>query len=374
MRHLSFMLIMVILIFIVLPVQAATEDAKAQKVYNWLKSLQQPNGLLESTENSNFVSLYDNSLAAILFSVNGDFDRAEKIFDFFTGNIDSELKELPGGFGQFRDCEGFPAGGRPHRWLGDNAWLLIAINNYHHLKGNKKYNRLAVELEKWIRSLLDKQQGGVWGGYNEDFTIIPKVTEGTIDAFNAVAGYDSFHKNILHYLKNNYWDDQEKIFLAWKEHPQYKYALDLNSWGYCGIKDMPADLLKQARKYKTTKIAAINQVSVTGFCFDTDVDTIWLEGTGQMVVAYHTAGMNAMAEYYLAEMEKMIVDSPNNPKIGGIPYATNMATGYGEGQLWEGADINPCVSSSVWYLLGKLKYDPLKIGRNKNIPQEERFF
>ena len=63
------------------------EDKSSEMVYGWLKSLQLPNGLLESAEDSNFVSTYDNSLAATAFSYKGDFERAEKIFDFFNKNL-----------------------------------------------------------------------------------------------------------------------------------------------------------------------------------------------------------------------------------------------------------------------------------------------
>ncbi len=349
------------------------EDESSHMVYEWLKSLQLSNGLLESAEDSNFVSLYDNSLAAIVFSFKGDFDRAEKIFDFFNQNLESEMKQSPGGFGQARDREGIPLDGTPHRWLGDNAWLLIALNNYHHLAGNRKYGKLAVAIEKWIRSLQDEEDGGVWGGFDKDGKQISKVTEGTIDAFNAVSGYDSFHRKALHFLKTKYWDTNEKTFLAWKEHPQYKFALDLHPWGYCGFPNMPRSLLEQADRYRTTKIAAINKKNITGFCFDVDRDTIWLEGTGEMVVAYRTAGIDYMAEYYIRELEKMIVASPRNPTLGGIPYATNKATGYGGGELWEGAEQNPCISSSAWYLFGKWGYDPMAIGRNKDIPIKDLF-
>ncbi len=350
------------------------EDKSSRMVYGWLKSLQMPNGLLESAEDSNFVSTYDNSLAAIAFSYKGDFDRAEKIFDFFDKNLETEMKQSPGGFSQARDKEGVPLGGKPHRWLGDNAWLLIAINNYHHLAGNNKYKELAASLEAWMRSLQDETDGGLWSGFDKDGKKIGKATEGIIDAFNGVSGYDSFHKKILEYLKTaKYWDPEEKTLLAWKENPKYKYALDLHSWGYCAFPDMPRIVLEQADRYRTTKIAAVNNKNITGFCFEPDIDNVWLEGTGEMVVAYRTAGMDFMVEYYLRELEKMIVPSKKNGNIGGLPYATNRETGYMGDVLWEGADTNPCISSSAWYLLGKWGFDPMALGRNKNIPARDLF-
>ncbi len=358
----------------VIPQAILSQNENCSRVYEWLKNLQVPNGLLESSDNSNFVSLYDNSLAAIVFSAKGDYKSAEMIFDFFNSRIESELKQSPGGFGQFRDRRGIPAEGKPHRWLGDNAWLLIAINNYHKLSGNKKYSRLAEELEGWIRSLQDEANGGLWSGFDKNGKRIEKSTEGIIDSFNAVSGYDSFHSRILQYLGTQYWQPDEKTFLAWKEHPKYKYALDLHSWGYSGFENMPQALIEQADKFRTTKIATVNDRNITGFCFDLDLDNIWLEGTGEMVVAYRSAGMDFMAEYYLRELEKMIVSSSKNPKLGGIPYATNPGTHYGTGRLWDGADRYPCIASSAWYLLGKWGYDPMEAGRDKNIPARDMFW
>ncbi|MFH1778464.1 MAG: hypothetical protein ABH847_00315 [Candidatus Omnitrophota bacterium] len=358
---------------VVVPPHIVVADRKAQRVYDWVKGLQLPNGLLESSDGSNFVSLYENALSAVVFCAYGDFDRAEKIFDFFDQHID-ELRQSPGGFGQFRDRQGIPLDGTPHRWLGDNAWLLIALNNYHHLTNTRKYEALSLSLETWLRSLQDEADGGLWGGYDKQGQKILKSTEGTIDVFNAVSGYDSFHKKILQYLKHEYWDAEKKTFLAWKEHPTYKYALDLHSWGYCAFKKMPIQILEEADSYRTTKIALVNNKNITGFCFDLDLDSIWLEGTGEMVVAYRSAGLNFMAEYYLRELEKMFVPSSKDPQLYGIPYATNPGTHYGRGQLWEGVERYLSLASSAWYLLGKFGYDPMKIGRDKDISDEDLFW
>ena len=366
-------LLLLVSLAVFLPGAVFAADKDVERVYDWVKSLQLENGLLESSDDSNFVSLYENALAAVVFSARGDFKRAEKIFDFFVRDMD-ELQEYPGGFGQFRDRYGVPLNGVPHRWLGDNAWLLIAINNYHNLAENNRYAGLSSALEGWMRSLQDPQDGGLWGGYEQSGKRIHKVTEGIIDAFNAVNGCDDFHKKILSFLKAGYWDPQKKVFIAWKGHKKYQYALDLHSWGYCALPDMPAQILDGAAMHVTTKKATVNGREVTGFCFDIDCDTIWLEGTGEMVVAFQSAGKDPEADFYIAQLEKMITPSPKNPAFAGIPYATNPGTGYATGVLWDGVDKNLSLTSSAWYLLGKLKYDPMAIGRKKNIPAADIFW
>ncbi|MCE2496578.1 MAG: hypothetical protein J4F31_08380 [Flavobacteriales bacterium] len=163
-RHLLYVL--VFLFFAVLPGCKDNVDAPFRheaneyetSVLEWLKIQQLSNGLLESSENGNVVSLYDQSLAAMAFMINDELPRTEAIFDFFNDRR-SELNTAPGGFSQFRDRNGIPNG---HRWMGDNAWPLIALNNYKALTGRSTYDSLATDLSGWLSSLQDPTDGGLW--------------------------------------------------------------------------------------------------------------------------------------------------------------------------------------------------------------------
>ncbi|MEK6152213.1 hypothetical protein WIW50_03095 [Flavobacteriaceae bacterium 3-367] len=340
------------------------------RAQNWLAQIQQPNGLLESSENTNFVSLYDNALAALIFTSQGDLERAERIFDFFDLRREAELLQGHGGFFQFRDAAG-ENGNRS--WMGDNVWLLIALNNYHTYTGNQRYSPLAQELETWIRSLQD-EDGGLWGGYNADGTRIPKVTEGIITAFNAVAGYDAFHKNILAYLKQQRWDIEAKTLIASPETPAYNFALDLHSLGYSILKDFPEDVLLMADRYRTTQTATVTGEEISGYCFDEDKDVIWLEGTAQMAFAFQLAGMPSVSDELLAEIEKTFITSVSLEASSGIPYTTNQGTTYGATRLWDHADLTPALSSNAWYLFTKLNFDPFELQREKEIPPSDKFW
>jgi hypothetical protein len=339
-------------------------------VFNWFENLQLANGLLESSENSNVVSLYDNALAALVFMTYDNFDRAERIFDFFDQRIDSELLIGNGGFSQFRDRTGIPGN---HRWMGDNAWLLIALNNYESLTGTEKYARLADEIEAWLRSLQDSD-GGLWGGYYSDDSQIHKITEGNIDAFNAIVGYDSFHINLLDFLENYRWDATEKLLVSWPGNEQYLFAMDLHPWGYCIFENFPESVLTKAERYITTKTATVLGAPITGYCFDIDNDVVWLEGTGEMIVAFQQAGLIAEADLYIAELEKMIIESTLFSNSSGIPYTTNNGTHYGDSPLWDNVDTNIAISSSAWYLFSKRNFNPFDIGKVKNIPNTDKFW
>jgi hypothetical protein len=353
--------------------EAPPAEMKVDSVYSWLCNMQQANGLIPSSEDGMHFSLYDNALAALAFSAYGDFGKAEKVFDFFNQRLESEFQESPGGFGQMRTSDGIPVDNKPRRWLGDNAWLLIALNNYQNLSGNTKYLNLSTALSNWIISLQDAD-GGIWGGFDENGKRISKIMEGNMDAFNAIPGYTTFHQKLISYLKNVRWDETEKLPIAWPENPKYRYALDNFAWGYCTFEDFPTEVLTNANRFLTTQKSSLTNQLISGYCFDEDRDVVWLEGTGQMAVAFIKAKKEEEAQKYLAEMEKAMVKSQLFPNLYALPYATNFGTSYGSDLLWKGVDTNPAVSSTVWYLFGRLRFDPLKLGSIKNIPATDKFW
>lgn len=341
-----------------------------KRIFNWFDKQQLPNGLLESVENGNVVSLYDNALATMVFMLRGDFTKAKKIFDFFNGRVSTELTVGVGGFSQFRDKNGVPDN---HRWMGDNAWLLIALNNYKNLTGNTTYNHLASKLSAWLMNLQDTD-GGLFAGYYPNSSLMNyKVTEGNIDAFNAIDGYSTFHSQLLGFLEKDRWDNVDKNLVAWPTNPAYLYALDLHPWSYSMFNNYPVSALTTAQRYLTTKTAT-NGTQITGYCFDKDKDTVWPEGTAQMTVAFGIAGMQNEKSFFLKEMEKVLVQSTKYANATGFPYASNPGTSYGSDSLWTGADTKIAISGGAWYLFAKFSFNPFAVGRNKNIPVADMFW
>jgi len=349
------------------PIESISE---ADKPGNWIDQMQESNGLLRSSEYHDFVSLYDNALSAIWFTSKGELSKTKKILDFFDGKVQSELLSGSGGFYQFRNSNG-ENGSRT--WMGDNAWLLIAINQYHEVSGNQKYQHMADALENWLRSLQD-EDGGLWGGINEDGSQIPKVTEGMITAFNAVKGYDNFHKNILTFIKLNRWNADGEHLLAWPENPKYENALDMHSLGFMIFEDFPQATLDTSEMFLNTQELTLSGEMVTGYCFDTDKDVVWLEGTAQMAIAFQVGGHVSNSNQLLTDLEKTFISSTTLTEAKGIPYTTNFGTTYGSNLLWDHADLTPALSSTIWYLFAKTGFSPLEIGRSKNVPVEDKFW
>ncbi len=341
------------------------------RIFKWFENQQLPNGLVPSVENGNVVSLYDNALAAMVFMLHADIARAEKVFDFFNARITTELKAGPGGFSQFRDANGVPSN---HRWMGDNAWFLIALNNYKQHTGNTKYDQLRTALSAWLISLQDAD-GGLFAGYAVNNSLLNyKVTEGNIDAYNAIEGYTGFHQDLLNFLELDRWDSIDKNLMSWPDNPPYRYALDCHSWSYCLFNDYPVSTLQSAQRFLTTQTATINGAVVTGYDIDEDQDAVFVEGTGQMALAFHLAGMQTEREQFLAEIDKIYTRSTSDTNAAGFPYATNIGTGYGDQPYWQGADTEIAVSAGAWYLFAYYGFNPFAVGRKTNVPMADMFW
>jgi cellulose synthase operon protein B len=354
---------------IVEPIVPEKVNESELKVFNWFKHMQLENGTLPSSVSA-YVSLYDNALAAMVFIIYDDIPRAERIFDFFDSRIESEFHSDSGGFSQFRYKNGNPV--FKHQWMGDNAWLLMALNNYKVKTGSAKYDRLASELENWIVNLQDTD-GSLFSGYEGNKRINLKVTEGIIDAFNAVPGYTDFHKKILQFLEKERWNaDISSLVTGWN---LYNYALDLHPWAYCIFENFPVETLIEADMYLVTMATEFHEEEVTGYCFDLDKDNIWFEGVGQMVVAFNEAGLYDQSAFYLSELEKVMIQNPDVDSILGITYASNgNSTRFGGGELYEPEYTESFVSSGAWYLFGVKKFNPFGVERKKMIPEADMFW
>ncbi len=336
---------------------------------NWILDRQQSSGLMESTEISSFTSLYDNALTVIFFIQENKRENAEKILDYYSSIADYELPKT-GGFYQFRNSDG----SHPERvWMGDNAWLLIALNDYSNKYQSSKYEPLALKLDSWLRS-LQMDNGALKGGTNPDGTEIPNVTEGMITAFHAVRGYDEFHQNILRFLDNNRWDADLGLLMAWPENPEYAYAMDVFSLSKLIFKDLHDDVLFLANRFINEQIATLSGEQLTGYCFDEDKEVIWMEGTAQMAVAFNSIQRFDLSEKIIENIEKTIIQSPNSGDAKGIPYTANFGTSYGESELWDHADITPALSSTLWYYFAKTGFNPLEGEQKTLIPEEDKFW
>lgn len=104
-------------------------------------------GLVASREGERFTNVCKNSLAAMSFIYEGDLDKAENIFNHFQNHLSVPF------LGFHQDWN--PCTGEPYTdsdlWVGDNAFLLLALDYYAQVTGSYGgYSDLTNALKNWL--------------------------------------------------------------------------------------------------------------------------------------------------------------------------------------------------------------------------------
>lgn len=350
-----------------------------ERAHNWLVMQQDTNrtlffftgGLLPSYEGWTDCFTYDQALACMAFVKRGDFRKAKLILDFYEKTYRDQIKKY-GKFIGFSDAYK-KDGAWGETWAaGPNAWLLMAVNQYTYLTKDMRYLELAKKIADWLIS-LEAIDGGIIGGYygnGEPMTWIS--TEHNFDCYVAfrdlgiLTGDDRYlkiAKEIKLWLENAAWNKEQNRFNMGNDNPNY--ATDLSSWAVLSLGKKYGPTLDFAiDKSLTKKLYKVKDVEIEGFDFGStyekshypDKDAVWLEGTGQMVLAFDRAGRKEEKNHFLAELDKALTPSPAHKNAAGLPYATNTGTpAYGS---WLMQDKPLCVSSTAWYIFAKENYNP----------------
>jgi hypothetical protein len=93
-----------------------------------------------------------------------------------------------------------------------------------------------------------------------------------------------------------------------------------------------------------------------------------------MALAFTMAGETEKAEQTLINLERAFILSTDQEGVMGLPYTSNHGTNFGAVSLWEHAHTTPAISSTAWYLMAKNGFDPFLMEKNKEIPQEYKFW
>jgi hypothetical protein len=102
---------------------------------------------LPNQDHITWVSTFNNALAAMAFVLKNQKDRAERILDFYASRTISNnqdgttqaffINHEPRGFYQQMHIDYRRGGDMEDRWIGDNAWLLMAYKHYEKKYGFK---------------------------------------------------------------------------------------------------------------------------------------------------------------------------------------------------------------------------------------------
>jgi len=367
------------------------KDKVIKGVYSWIKNRQDlVSGLVLSYEGDESLKkmsfTYDQALAAITFVILNDRERAEKIFDFYLKKI-NKGENIYNAYYTQGDCAEYVAHSGP------NAWLGIAVLDYYKETKNAKYLPVAEKVSDFLLAMMDKE-GGIKGGPTVEWY----STEHNLDAF---AFFDSFYK----ITKNNKYHDAAEKIKKWISKYAYTsygppvnrgkgdstiatdtYAWSVTAFGVdelISLKMNPERILEFA--VENCEVSASfkrkeGEVFVKGFDFAKFRNCarggiVSCEWTAQMILSFEI-----MADYYRAknpgksreylsksvfysdELQKMLITSAS--KIGVedpcLPYASSAAVDTGHGWRTPSGDKTGSLSSSAYFLIAYLGYNPLK--------------
>lgn len=351
-------------------------------IYQWF--IQQQNittGLLPSQQD-NFASTYNNALAVIVFTLKGDSVKAKKILDFFNNRAGEFFNNRCNSFNspcsQTDPCDdnnicGFfesriASTGNPYtdtnRWIGDMAWLLMAIHHYQAKTGDASYDRMAQAIVKLLKSFQQPDGHTARGWENGDSTFNHEGhAEGNLDAYRAL----SLYGETVAAQKVKDWLDGTD--LDWKRGP-----LDLHSWRVLSLgkeygfslpdterMDDESIRYKSIINYKGSMVTGFLPFSASDYFTKCHMsNNIWTEGTGGMAVAFYKAGYKVQGDFYVDELEKFLFKPAAFPDTQTISFlALPVPDSAQEDSCDKWVDTSEGhVAAVAWYIFAKERFDP----------------
>ena len=378
--------------------KATLEKANLDRMYHWLKVHQNPRtGLVMSFEGdidiANWAFIYDQSLVAQAYTNFSDFERAQKIFDFF--NRKAKRQD-----GQFFNAY-YVNDGQPAEYIvnsGPNIWLGIAIMHYTHKTQDRNYLKLAEEIASAIINLQDQDpDGGIRGGPNVEWY----STEHNLDAyafFNMlykITGkpiYLEARDKVLNWLVRYTYDKVELPIKRGKG--DSTIATDTYAWSIAAIGPqkleelgMNPDRIVEFAEQNCSVVVSYTRpggqaIKIKGFDFAPQRHVarggvVSSEWTAQMVIAfkimsdfYYKKSMVAKArtyalkaDEYLSGLGNMIISSPSPSGQGEscLPYATADFVDTGHGWLIPKGKSTGSLAGTTYTLFAYYNYNPLEI-------------
>lgn len=376
--------------------KATLQKANIDNMYQWLRVHQNPRtGLVMSFEGdsniANWAFTYDQALIVLAYANFSDFQRAQKILDFFM--YKAERKD-----GKFLNAY-YANGGEPAEYVvrsGPNIWLGIAILQYTRKTQDATYLRLAEEIGGAIIKSQD-EEGGIRGGPDVDWY----STEHNLDAYaffnmlykiTAKPVYAKQRDKVLNWLLQHTYD---KVDLPVKRGKgDSTIATDTYAWSIAAIGPEKLDsigmnpdrIIEFAEQNCSVTVSYARPggqaIKIKGFDFAPQRHVarggvISSEWTAQMVMAfkimsdyYHKKEMIAKArsyalkaDEYLSELSNMIIASPSPSGQGEscLPYATQDFVDTGHGWMTPKGNCTGSVSGTAYMLFAYYNFNPLEL-------------
>lgn len=325
------------------PVSAARRARGLEGAYQFLSNQVKGIGLVDSYKDVfNTSYTYDNALAAIAFVAQDDYDRAKTLLNAYQNKIG-----LPN-YGGYNDVYDYQTGvGTGYISAGPNAWLLNAVNFYYYNTNDPQFLTLAQKLADFLVGLQDTD-GGVFG----DRYVTWKSTEQNLIGYASLYNFGILTQQDLYVQKANLIKDflvrecwNGERFLRGKNDPTE--VTDVQAAGVLALGTVYASSIYWA-EYHTKCAKPLGGQTVTGFDFNNDLDTVWLEGTLQETLAFKKNFDDYRAGIYYNNVNK------TQRENGSFLCATNQGT---TGSDWVLLPIES-VAPTCWYIFYKTGTNP----------------
>ena len=373
------------------------EKTSIDKMLGWIKTHQiKRTGLVLSYEGDPALKdwgfTYDQALASQVFLVSGEIERAKNILDFFNdraGRSDNGLF-----FNAYDVKTGTPRERIVHS--GPNIWIAITACQYVYQTKDSVFLGLAEDIaSEMMRLQQASADGSIKGGPEVEWV----STEHNLDAYalfimlhslTQAERYLQAASVALSWLSTAGYNREEGRFMRGKG--DATIATDTFSWAIAALGPEtlavngmdPDGIMEFAETECRVEVKFYRpegrSVDIVGFDFAKAshvgrggiVSTEW---TAQMIVAFQIMAeyhkkqgstekeriYNFKAQYYLAQLGKMVISSPSptGQGQGCLPYASidNVDTGHG----WRVAHgrRTGSVAGTAYYIFAYKKYNPL---------------
>ncbi|MDD4909152.1 MAG: hypothetical protein PHR44_00495 [Candidatus Omnitrophica bacterium] len=374
------------------------ERANLEKMYEWLRSHQNPRtGLVCSFEGDPSIEgwafTYDQSLIAVAYTYFGDYERAEKILDFYSGRA----KKIYGGFANAYYADDYEVAEYAVH-TGPNIWVGIAAAHYTNMTGDRRYLKLAGEIADWVMGLQkEDRDNGLRGGPQYTWY----ATEHNLDAYAflrmlyKITGNERYNvsgEQVFKWLKNHAYDKPEIPVKRGKG--DSTIATDTYAWSIAAIgpqrlfeAGMDPDQILEFAKVKCLARTSFqrpdgNTLEVNGFDFGLSrrvgsCPVISTEWTAQMIISYRIMAKfyqnkndgekakyyDKLANDYLTELTKLIItsDSRTGQGSGCLPYATSEFSDTGHGWMTPKGSRTGSVAGTTYALFAFNGFNPLRL-------------
>ncbi len=334
---------------------------------------------------------YDQSLVVQAFLLSGEAEKAQAILSFY----DSHARSQSGAYFNAYDT----VNGEPRESIvrtGPNLWLGIASVQFSRVLNDTRFVPMARRIGDWALRLQD-EEGGLKGGpdvswYSTEHNLDAYAFFGMLAEVTGEEGYHRAQEKTLRWLKKYAYSNINGAVNRGKG--DSTIATDTFAWSIAAIgpaklEEMgfdPEGILAFSEQHCGVKvnfqIPDGQKLDVQGFDFAKAQNlarggVISTEWTSQMAVSYQVIARyfkdsgnlekaqryNEKADFYLNELQKMIIVSPSRTGQGRgcLPYAStdNVDTGHG----WRtpnGSRTGSVAGTAYGFFAGK-RYNPFEL-------------